>query len=339
MEAFNSKSSAISAKSAFVLFGCVIVLCGGLVTPAAAALSQATVTRTVNQVEILERATTPKPATVGEILRGSAALRTGGRSRAELTFPDQTLARLGSNTLFSFEDRGRNLDLENGTMLLQVPKGKGGTKVRTAAVTAAITGTTLLMEFSPGDPGTIKLIVLEGEARLSLNDRLGESVIVGPGKMITLSTNATSLPDPVSVDVARIMKTSRLIQEGGLEDSGEIDQVILAQNELKRRGVLLEVNRVNQEQLNPAVNTQQVFQNIQSRSDSTSPPPSPAPAPPPAPSAPEPPPPTPAPPPAPEPPPPPPPPPPAPLPAPTPAPEPPPEPFQPQPIPDDYHYP
>ena len=37
-------------------------------------------------------------------------------------------------------------------MLLQVPKGLGGAKIHTAAVTAAITGTTIMMDIAPEVP-------------------------------------------------------------------------------------------------------------------------------------------------------------------------------------------
>ena len=52
-------------------------------------------------------------------------------------------------------------------MLLQVPKGIGGAKIRTAAVTASITGTTIMMEYHPKK--SIKVLVLEGSLRLSVN--------------------------------------------------------------------------------------------------------------------------------------------------------------------------
>lgn len=244
----------------------------------AANFQQATVTRAVNQVDVLLQNSSPKPATVGETVRGQTAVSTGAKSRAELTFPDNTLLRMGANTFFSFQQGTRNIDLSNGTILLQSPKSAGGATIRTAPVTAAITGTTLLFEYSPGSPGSIKLIVMEGEVRLSLTGRMGESVVVGPGQMISIPDNATSLPDPVAVDVERLMKSSRLINEGGgLPDTVEIDNVILAQQELKQRGVLLEVNHALQDQnnpgANPAANPAQTFTNIQSRTDSTSQPP------------------------------------------------------------------
>ena len=102
--------------------------------------------------------------------------------RATAPFADQTLARLGANTLFSFERGTRSLDLENGSILLQVPKDAGGATIRSAPVVAAITGTTVMMEYSPGNPGTVKLIVLEGTVRLSLPDASANPSSSAPDK-------------------------------------------------------------------------------------------------------------------------------------------------------------
>lgn len=207
--------------------------------PAAAApLNEATVTRVVNKVEIIPADAPPQPADLGEVIRGRTGVRTGGNSRAQLTFADRTLARLGANTLFSFERGTRSLDLENGSILLQVPKGAGGATIRSAPVTAAITGTTIMMEYSPGNPGTVKLICLEGTVRLSLAGRLGESVLVGPGQMIALAANARRLPDPVTVDVQRILKTSRLVKEGELESMGLIMETVDTQQQMLADGQL-----------------------------------------------------------------------------------------------------
>lgn len=210
-------------KNAFASL-CLLLAVAALIH--AAPLNEATVTRVVNKVEIIPANAAPQPADVGETIRGQTGVRTGSNSRAQLTFADQTLARLGANTLFSFERGTRALDLENGSILLRVPKGAGGATIRSAPVTAAITGTTVMMEYSPGNPGTVKLICLEGTVRLGLAGRLGESVLIGPGQMIAVGANARSLPDPVTVDVRRILKTSKLVKEGDLESMGLIMETV-----------------------------------------------------------------------------------------------------------------
>ena len=112
-------------------------------------------------------------------MRNGTAVRTGVESRAELTFTDQTLARLGANTIFSFNKGTRNLELGGGAMLLRVPKDAGGAQINTAAVTAAITGTTVMLEYHPN--AFIKFIILEGTGRIFRNDHVGESVALHAG--------------------------------------------------------------------------------------------------------------------------------------------------------------
>lgn len=239
----------------------------------AAPLNEATVTRLVNKVEIIPADAPPEPASLGEVIRGRTGVRTGGNSRAQLTFADQTLARLGANTLFSFERGTRSLDLERGAILLEVPKGAGGATIRSAPVTAAITGTTLMMEYSPGNPGTVKLIVLEGTVRLSLAGRLGESVLVGPGQMIAVAANARALPEPVTVDVKRILKTSKLVKEGDLESMGLIAETVETQQEMLADGRLSEgaPDLLSQQINNPNLINSTVANAIQNRQDSEPP--------------------------------------------------------------------
>src|SRR5947207_11975931 len=98
-------------------------------------LTEARVTRIIREVLLLPEQAAPHPAALQDTVRGGTAIRTGVDSRTELTFPDQTLARLGANTVFSFSGGTRALDLGGGAMLLQVPKGAGGAKILTAAVT------------------------------------------------------------------------------------------------------------------------------------------------------------------------------------------------------------
>ena len=135
-----------------------------LVLPFAAAdaaqLKEARVSQVIKDVKILPGQAAPRPARVSDEVRYGTAVRTGIESRAELTFTDQTLARLGANTIFSFDKGTRNLELGGGVMLLRVPKDAGGAQINTAAVTAAITGTTVMLEYHPD--AFIKFIILEG---------------------------------------------------------------------------------------------------------------------------------------------------------------------------------
>ena len=207
----------------------------------AAELKEARVTQIVRDVKLLPNAAPARPALVNDQVRDGTAVRTGIESRSELMFTDATLARLGASTIFSFTEGTRNLELTDGAMLLRVPKNAGGAKINTAAVTAAITGTTIMLEFHKNS--YIKFIVLEGTGRIFIPNRVGESVLVHAGQMLITKPNVKNLPSPVDVDIRKLMKTSRLIKGfGKMGSEGLIAQTEADQDKERTEGELYETN-------------------------------------------------------------------------------------------------
>jgi quercetin dioxygenase-like cupin family protein len=197
---------AIMAVSGLALGTAVVMAQGGN----GAVMKEARVTQVVKDVKILSTHGEPRPASLSDTVRGDTAVRTGAESRAELTFGDLSIARLGANTIFSFNEGSRTVELGNGAILLRVPKGSGGAKIQTAAVTAAITGTTVIAEYHP--KSYAKYLVLEGTMRIYLKGVLGESILLNPGQMLIVNPNATRLPEPVDFDLERLLQTSLFIQ-------------------------------------------------------------------------------------------------------------------------------
>jgi FecR-like protein len=232
------------------MFRNIVVLAlilAGIVALPAAQLKEARVTEVVKDVKLLPTGSAPRPAAVSDEVRDGTAVRTGMESRSELKFPDQTLARLGANTVFSFNEGTRSLNLQDGAMLLRVPKGAGGAKISSSAITAAITGTTVMVETHPltkkGKDSYYKFIVLEGTARLSLPGQLGESVLVKAGQMIIMPTGAKKIPEAVDVDIQKIMQSSLLIT--GFAPLASEQLIALEetrQTEQKKSGQLHETN-------------------------------------------------------------------------------------------------
>src|SRR5205809_2706574 len=179
---------------------------------AAGPLTSAEVTKIINRVSLIEPAKGARPAVVRDVIKDDRGLQTGARSRSEVLCQDNTRTRLGAETFFSFKTGTRYMTLEKGSMLLQVPKGLGGAKIHTAAVTAAITGTTIMMEYSPGQ--YLKVLVLEGSLRLWRNG-FGDSLVLPPGKMVIMRPDAKKIPDPIDVDLAQIVRTSTLVNFPG----------------------------------------------------------------------------------------------------------------------------
>jgi len=178
-------------------------------------LTEAQVTKVINHVSLVDPRNGERPAAVRDVVKDDLGLETGVKSRSELLFQDNTLTRLGAETFFSFKTGTRDLTLEKGSMLLQVPKGLGGAKIHTAAVTAAITGTTIMMEYVPTK--YIKVLVLEGSLRLSRNGLFGDSVVLTAGKMVIMRPDAKNIPDPVNVDIQHVVETSTLVNFPGAD--------------------------------------------------------------------------------------------------------------------------
>src|SRR5438876_4514078 len=191
-----------------VAAGCIFLVHSSAAGP----LSSAEVTKIINRVSVIDPAKGGHPALMREVIKDDLGLRTGARSRSELLVQDNTLTRIGAETFFRVKTGTRDLTLEKGSMLLQVPKGLGGAKIHTAADTAAITGTTIMIEYSPGQ--YLKVLVLEGSLGLSRNGS-GDSLVLPPGKMVIMRPDAKKIPDPIDVDLAQIVRTSILVNFPG----------------------------------------------------------------------------------------------------------------------------
>lgn len=177
----------------------------------AAEKKEARVTHVIKDVRLLASKAAPRPASLNDNVREGTAVRTGGDSRAELTFTDQTLTRLGANTIFSFGQGARQFDLSNGAILLCVPKESGTVRISTAATTAAVTGFTALFEFHP--KSWCKFIILEGHGWIALKKFPNEKKELGPGQIIIFRADARNLPDVHEVDLSKLVNDAMLITQ------------------------------------------------------------------------------------------------------------------------------
>ena len=186
-------------------------------------LKRATVSHIVNDVQVIPLQGKLRRAAEREILNDDASVRVGARSRVELVFDDQTIARLGAETSMKSLPGKRTLLLDRGTLLLQVPTFRGGATIRTGALKIACCGATILVEHLPGK--SLKAVVLEGEMRVSVDRFLGDSIVVPAGKMLITNADVTRIPDPVDTDLRTLVMTSALINPTafrGVETGPEI---------------------------------------------------------------------------------------------------------------------
>ncbi|PYX05248.1 MAG: hypothetical protein DMG88_22100 [Acidobacteria bacterium] len=168
---------------------------------------EARVSQVIQDVRLLEAHAAPHAAAVNDkVIRGSA-VRTGVESRAELTFNDLTITRLGANTIFSFTAGARQAELTQGAILLQVPPNAPPVRANTTAVTVAVMGGTALL--STGPPA--KFMVLEGTGTIYPLGHPEKAVTVRGGEMVIAEGGHVSKPE--KFDVKLVLATSPLVAD------------------------------------------------------------------------------------------------------------------------------
>jgi len=194
----------------FSRFGAMVLFASTVALPLfGGQKKEARVTEVIRDVRLLAHQTAPRPASLNDNAIDGTAIRTGADSRAELTFPDLTITRVGANSIFSFDHGGHSVDVESGAILLRVPGHSSGAHVHGDMLSVEITGTTLLFESRPASYN--KLIILEGAARAALRLYPAQAVTVRAGQMLVVQSGARYLPNPVEIDLDRLMKTATLI--------------------------------------------------------------------------------------------------------------------------------
>jgi FecR-like protein len=176
---------------------------------ASGAPSEAHLTKIIQDVRLKGSTSPARRALLNDRVVEDTAVLTGAKARAELTFPDQIIVRLGSSTTFRFKDGARSLNLSQGALLLQVPDNAGDVQVHTPSFAAAVTGTTTVFE---SHAAFYKFLVLTGTARLYRPDRVGDSVLVRAGQLVIGQPNA-NVSDPVDFDIGRFVQTCPLITD------------------------------------------------------------------------------------------------------------------------------
>ncbi len=201
--------------------------------------AEATFTEVVNDVQVVSHADA-KPVKAVKDARFNAPdlVKTGRKSRAQLTAADGTIARVGSNSVFAFDKSTRQMSLESGSVLFHSPSGKGGGAIVTNSATASVIGTTIIVTATAD--GGFKLLVLEGVAKVTYPS--GQVVNLNAGQMTFVLPEKTSgekggQPGPIlSFDLAALVADSALVSgfESPLASGEKIRQAI------NEQGVLLD---------------------------------------------------------------------------------------------------
>jgi hypothetical protein len=193
-----------------------------------APLVESTFTEIVKEVNVVSGADkSAVPARIQELFKAPDLVRTGADSRAELTAPDQTITRVGANTVFSFEPAGRNLRLEKGSVLFHSPAGKGGGTIKTGGASAAVLGTTIIVAATAD--GGFKFIVLEGRGRATLPD--GKFKILKAGQIVFILPGGQGFSQVLDLNLGKLVSASQLV--GGF--SQELGSLPLIRAAIKKQ--------------------------------------------------------------------------------------------------------
>lgn len=149
-------------------------------------------------------------------------VKTGNRSKAELQFQDATLARLGAHTVFTFQPKSSSYHIKQGDGLFVFPKGRSGSAVMTAGITAGIMGTTVYVKRSRNE---VEYLCLEGMCKIAAH-------ILGPGDRLLLRNNQQAYSAPKrNFDIQQFMNQHPLVTgfESELPSKGLIEEEIQKQ--------------------------------------------------------------------------------------------------------------
>lgn len=170
----------------------------------AAPFASATVTKVEHKVFLGERQSdrsVKRPAAPNDVMKAQNFLQSESDSRAEIQYPDGSVVRVGQNSVFSFNAASRELVLDKGSLLFHIPKGAGGGTLKTASLTAAITGTA-------GKISDNFILIVEGEVKLIPSGR-----VVHAGEFARRNADGTITIAPVTEET---IFAGRLVDFNGI---------------------------------------------------------------------------------------------------------------------------
>jgi hypothetical protein len=143
------------------------------------------------------------PVAVGDAVAADESLVTGAgaETRAELSFADGSLIRLGAETTVRLGAEERGIELRAGRILVQSDRMLGGLGVRTATLRLDPYGTTYLVTL--GTEGGADVAVLEGAVRVARAPQEAESAFVLSGETLHVQAKERpGQPAPFGIDQA-----------------------------------------------------------------------------------------------------------------------------------------
>ena len=214
-------------------------------------------TDVVKDVKILNVATKAETtAKVGDVLVPPNVIKTGADSRAELVAEDQTVTRVGANTIFSVEANSRDVNIAKGSVLFHSPAGKGGGNIKSAGATASVLGTTLIV--GANQAGGFKVMLLEGKGQVSGAGGGGTKLTAG---QMSFAMPGQAPSQPLNFELKGQVSGSKLV--GGfskplasiakIEAAVSVQQAKIASGDMASTGLMIGSSPSVAFKLDPAV--------------------------------------------------------------------------------------
>lgn len=203
----------------------------------------AQVTRAFHEIQVVTPGAASRKAVPGEFLEGSFRIEAGEDSRCELALPREGMLWIGGSTGVSVDTRKLQMRLERGAALIRFPAG-GSRPIRLGDTALVGKGASAIVEYGAG--AYVKVIALAGSVRFFLPEHFGHSRVLRPGEMVILEPSPRAIPESVSIDLARLVNSSALVQMAATGEAtwmmSAVNRAIQRQEKQKARARAFETN-------------------------------------------------------------------------------------------------
>lgn len=175
-----------------------------MIPEAQSAGPSATMTHMLGTVQVRSRAGWNRGFRSQRLYAGQT-LRTGGNSRAQISYEDGSVVRLGSRSVIRVRS-ARNISLLRGKTWIQKKKDSKQFKVRTPIALATVIGTELFV--SHNDQNISHVTTLNGH--VEVEGPQGDTQMVNPGEWVEIEADKPMVA-PTKFDWNELKKNERLL--------------------------------------------------------------------------------------------------------------------------------
>ncbi|MBP5972136.1 FecR domain-containing protein [Brasilonema sp. CT11] len=163
-----------------------------------------------NLVQLMPYKNSKRPARKSDSMTPGDRLSTGRSALADLRFNDGSLARIGEQAVFQFLPQRRNFRLDDGTVVLLIPPGRGQTRISTPNAAAAIRGSALFVRYDPETETTIVGALTNSGIQVSNKDASRKQELKAGQLIVLVKGELKGLYD---FDLRTFYQTSTLVRD------------------------------------------------------------------------------------------------------------------------------